>query len=126
MLGAGIAGFNSFLLLGLCAFFASFVPFFGVGIVWGATALYAFLNGDTQAGVIMLVTGGISSVADNLIMPTFLGANTKVHPLVLFVVILGAIDLLGIWGLFIGPPVAIFSVQVTRIWLERRLHPVKV
>lgn len=122
-LGSAIAGFNSFLLLGLCSFFASFIPFFGVGVVWGSTAIYALLTGNTQAAIIMVVTGGFSSVADNLIMPTFLSANTRVHPIVLFVVILGAIDLLGIWGLFVGPTFAIFSIQVMRLWMERRMGP---
>ena len=119
--GSALAGFNSFLLLGMCAFFASFIPFFGVGVVWGSALIYALATGNTSSALIMLGTGVLSSLIDNLIMPTFLGANSSIHPLILFVVILGAIDMFGIWGLFIGPSTAIFSVQVIKLWSAQHM-----
>lgn len=117
--GTAIAGFESFILLGLCAFFASFVPFFGTAMVWVSALLYSLVNGDTQAAIIVGVAGGISSVADNLILPTFMGAQNKVHPLLLFVVVIGLIELLGIWGLFIGPVLSIFSTRVFELWYKK-------
>jgi predicted PurR-regulated permease PerM len=118
-LGTAIAGFESFVLLGLCAFFASFVPFFGTAIVWVSALLYALVNGDTQAAIIVGVAGAMSSVADNLILPTFIGAKNKVHPLLLFIVVIGFIELIGIWGLFIGPVVSIFSTRVFELWYKK-------
>jgi len=118
-IGTAIAGFESFVLLGLCAFFASFVPFFGTAIVWVSALIYSLVAGDTEAAIIVGVAGGMSSVADNLILPTFIGSQNKVHPLLLFVVVIGLIEMIGIWGLFIGPVLAIFSTRVFELWYKQ-------
>lgn len=118
-IGTAIAGFESFVLLGLCAFFASFIPFVGTALVWVSTLLYSLFNGDTQAAIIVGASGAISSVADNLILPTFIGSQNKVHPLLLFIVVIGFIELIGIWGLFIGPVLAIFSTRVFELWFKQ-------
>lgn len=115
-IGTAIAGLESYVLLGLCAFFASFIPFVGTALVWVSTLIYCLINGDTQAAIIVGVAGAISSVADNLILPTFIGAKNKVHPLLLFIVVIGLIERIGIWGLFIGPVLAIFSTRVFELW----------
>ncbi|MEZ4815104.1 MAG: AI-2E family transporter [Bdellovibrionota bacterium] len=119
--GTAIAGFNSFILLGLCAFFASFVPFFGTGLVWVSALAYTLIHGDTQAAIIVGVSGAMSSVADNLILPTFIGSKNKVHPLLLFIVVIGFIEWIGIWGLFIGPVLSIFSTRVFELWYKTTL-----
>ncbi len=118
-IGTAIAGFESFVLLGLCAFFASFVPFFGTAIVWVSALIYSLIAGNTQAAIIVGIAGGLSSVADNLILPTFIGSKNKVHPLLLFVVVIGLIEMIGIWGLFIGPVLAIFSTRVFELWYKQ-------
>ncbi len=117
--GIAIAGFDSFILFGVCAFFASFVPFFGTGIVWGSALIYSLVMKQTDAAIIVGVTGAISSVADNIVFPTFVGSTNKVHPLLLFIIIIGAMEFFGIWGLFIGPVLAIFTVRVSELWLAQ-------
>jgi predicted PurR-regulated permease PerM len=117
-IGTAIAGFESYVLLGLCAFFASFIPFVGTSLVWVSALIYALLHGDSQAAIIVSVAGALSSVADNLILPTFIGSKNKVHPLLLFIVVIGFIELIGIWGLFIGPVLAIFSTRVFELWIK--------
>lgn len=119
-IGSAIAGLDSFVLIGLCAFFASFVPFFGTALVWGSVLLYSVFSGDSQAAIIVGVTGCLSSVADNLILPTFVGSKNKVNPLLLFVIVLGMLDAIGVWGLFLGPVLSIFATRVIELWLERQ------
>lgn len=118
-IGTAIAGFESYVLLGLCAFFASFVPFFGTALVWVSALIYSLVSGNTQAAIIVGVAGAISSVADNLILPTFIGSQNKVHPLLLFIVVIGLIEMIGIWGLFIGPVLSIFSTRVFELWYRQ-------
>ncbi len=120
-IGTAIAGFDSFVLLGFCAFFASFVPFFGTALVWGSVLIYSLVDGNSDAAIIVGVTGALSSVADNLILPTFVGSKNKVHPLLLFVVVIGMMNLVGLWGLLLGPVLSIFSTRMLELWYKKEV-----
>ncbi len=102
-LGSFLAGFGQPLLIGLITFFSSFLPLFGTGAVTVVLLLFALLSGDWAAFAILAGAGALAAISDNLTAPLVVGSRAKVHPLVTFVAALGGVQVLGFFGLFIGP-----------------------
>jgi len=99
-----IIGFQSSLLLGLCAAFASIVPVAGAALVWAPAGLYLIFTGAPWKGIFVLVWGvAVISAADNIIRPWVVGGRVELHPLVLVFSILGGVQAFGFLGLFLGP-----------------------
>jgi hypothetical protein len=61
------------------------------------------------------------SLADNLIKPLIIHGRARLHPLLVLVSVLGALKVIGLWGIFVGPMVAAFFYTLLRI-LHRELH----
>lgn len=93
-------------------FLFSFVPVLGAGPVAFTLALLAFLNQQTSSAVILLVTGVVAGLIDNIIRPLLMGQKENpIHPFITLLSLLGGIIVFGFPGLFIGPVLA----QVTWI-----------
>ena len=102
-----IVGFESPLLLGLAAAFASIVPVVGAALVWFPAGLYLIFTGATWKGVFVLIWGvAVISAADNIIRPWVVSGKVELHPLVLLFFILGGVEAFGFLGLFLGPVIA--------------------
>ena len=43
---------------------------------------------------------------DNVVRTYVLNSNTKLHPLLAFISVLGGLQTMGLWGMFVGPIVA--------------------
>ena len=93
-------------LIFMVAFFFSFFPLFGTLPVTVTLALVKFFHGDIFGGVTFLITIGAIVIADNLVRPYVLKGGTELHPLIAFIAAFGALDVIGFYGLFIGPVVA--------------------
>jgi predicted PurR-regulated permease PerM len=110
-------------LLGFCTFFLSFVPFVGAGAVWSFVAIGLVLEQRYwSAGFLVAYGVLIVSSVDNLVRAFAIHGSAHIHPLVALVSILGAIQLLGLWGIVIGPVTAAFFYALLNI-LRKRLWP---
>jgi len=102
----GVAGAG---LLALLTFFLAFIPFVGGGAVWFCVALGLLLQGRYIAALFLVAYGAlIVSSVDNLVRAHALHGRSQIHPLAALVAILGAIQLVGLWGIVIGPVTAAF------------------
>ena len=100
-------GFHPFLLIFPLATLCSLIPVVGTALVWGPCVLWLFLAGDVWQAVVMWVIGvAIVGSMDNLVRVFVLQTNAKLHPLLGFVCVLGGIQAMGLWGVFIGPLLA--------------------
>ncbi|MGE3260951.1 MAG: AI-2E family transporter [Bacteriovoracia bacterium] len=109
--GARLGGYNEVVLIFSVVFLLSFIPFIGSSPLAFLLAGLSLLNQNNGSAVILLVTGMISGTIDNVIRP-YLVANgeNEVHPIVSFAVIIGAIGVLGIKGIFLGPVILTATV----------------
>ncbi|HTI52021.1 MAG TPA: AI-2E family transporter, partial [Planctomycetaceae bacterium] len=107
-LGMQIAGFHHFFLVTILATLTALVPLLGTWLIWGPYVLYLWYFSDNWVAASMLALYGAVFVGllDNVIRTYVLQSNVKLHPLLAFVSVLGGIQALGLWGLFIGPIVA--------------------
>lgn len=109
----GSMGLQFFFGLALIAALGRFVPYVGAWITWITYGLVALLQGTTifnlPSGIYALIILGVSmlidSMLDNLLVPKVMSENLKVHPALVLVGALIAVDLLGIIGILLAAPV---------------------
>jgi predicted PurR-regulated permease PerM len=121
-LGYYFAGLEAiFFLMLLTAVFAM-IPFFGAAAVWVPCCLWlAFFEDRWLAAGMLAVYGtfGISLI-DNIIKPWVLHGQSKLHPLIALLSVLGGVQALGPIGILVGPMVVVFLVTLLKI-LRREL-----
>ncbi len=100
-------GFRPFLLIFPLAAFCSLIPLVGTALVWGPCVVWLFLIGNFWQAIAMWIIGvAIVGSVDNLVRVFVLQTNARLHPLLGFVCVLGGIQVMGLWGVFIGPLLA--------------------
>jgi len=120
--GFYVAGLQSVFLLTLLTFFGSLVPFVGAAAVWVTASLYLLFFMKSTAAAIGLAIWGLCVVStiDNVIKPIVLHGQSKLHPLLALLSVLGGVAALGPIGIFIGP-IAVAFLQAALTMLQTEL-----
>jgi predicted PurR-regulated permease PerM len=113
---------SSVALLMLLTMVLALVPFTGAAAVWIPVAAYLYLfQGNTAAAIGLAMYGAVViSGSDNVIKPLVLHGQSKLHPLLALLSVLGGIKALGPIGIVVGPMVVVFLQTVLKI-LQREL-----
>jgi len=121
-IGYAVAGLDGVFLLALLTFFGALVPFVGAALVWGSASLYLmFFLQDARAAVGLALWGGlVVSTIDNVIKPLVLQGQSKLHPLLALLSVLGGVGSLGPIGIFVGP-IAVAFLQAALTMLQAEL-----
>ena len=86
---------------------ASFIPLIGTGLIWIPVAGYLCLTGAIAKGIALLLLGaGLISTVDNVIRLVIVKERMKLHPLLVFLSVLGGLRVFGFLGLILGPLIA--------------------
>lgn len=129
--GMSFAGFHHFFLITLLATITALVPLLGTWLVWGPYVVWLACNDHWGAAIFLAVYGaGFVGLLDNIIRTYVLQSSAKLHPLLAFVSVLGGIQVMGLWGIFIGPVVAsclhalvkIFNTELVAFSHERAVR----
>lgn len=106
--GMQICGARSFFVITMLATLTALVPLLGTWLIWGPYALWlGFHDGDwVRAGLLAAYGSVFVGLIDNVIRSYVLHSSAKLHPLLAFVSVMGGIQLMGLWGVFVGPVVA--------------------
>jgi len=103
------------LLVGIMAGLLSVLPVLGPYLVYLPIGIFITLQGNTFSGLGILTYGLVlASILDYIVRPYLIGRRAEVHPLIVFVGILGGLRLLGIIGVFIGPILLAVAVIVLK------------
>lgn len=119
LLGAGfwLAGFNQPYSWGLVATILCLIPVIGAASCYITATVLLVSAGRIEAGIIFLVFGiGIVSFADNVVKAIVVRGTSRMHPLLLFVTLIGAVRLLGPIGLLVGPVLLAIFLASIRIY----------
>lgn len=121
-IGYAVAGLDGVFLLTMLTFFGAMVPFIGAAMIWGTASLYLlFFAQQTWAAVGLALWGGlVVSTIDNVIKPVVLQGQSKLHPLLALLSVLGGVGTLGPIGVFVGPIVVAF-LQAALTMLQTEL-----
>jgi predicted PurR-regulated permease PerM len=111
-----ILGLPSPVLWGVAAALFSMIPIVGPAIVWAPAALALGFGGSWGKAIILAAYGaGVIGLADNFIRPYVVSGRVNMHPLLVFVALLGGAQTFGILGLFIGPAALTLAVAVIEL-----------
>lgn len=131
-IGYWIVGMESVVLLTLLTTFLALIPFVGAAAVWVPCCFYiAFIKEPvdpegvrtwmyTKAAFLAAYGFLVVSMADNFIKPWVLQGQSKLHPLLALLSVLGGVQALGPIGILVGPMVVAF-LQVLLTILQREI-----
>lgn len=110
-------GLGSPFLWGFIMAILAFFPIVGIGAVFVPTSVYLFLKGRIAAGVFFLVFYLVlSSVMEYVIKPKLVGDKVQMHTLLVFLAVLGGLQVFGILGIIYGPLVMTAFLTLTDIY----------
>ncbi|MDF2378952.1 MAG: AI-2E family transporter [Candidatus Gracilibacteria bacterium] len=116
-IGFAIIGVPSPLIWGVITMFASFLPFVGSLMVWGSVGLIYLILGYYGSALFIIIWGiTFISSSDNLLRPFLLRGGVEMHPLILFLAVLGGFYAFGVPGLIIGPIAIVFISTLLYIY----------
>ncbi|MEX0703846.1 MAG: AI-2E family transporter [Planctomycetales bacterium] len=112
-----VAGFQHFFVFFILATLTSLVPLAGAWLVWGPCAAWLAYDGHWGAAIGLSVFGlVVVGTMDNVVRTYVLHSDAKLHPLLAFVSVLGGLQAMGLWGVFVGPIVASFLHALVQIF----------
>ncbi len=112
-IGFFIAGVDYFILFPFLIAIFAFIPLVGPGIVWIPLALFYFMTGNVYAGIVIAITGLIISIIiDGIVSAKIAGDQARIHPLLMFIGILGGVPIFGIFGFIIGPLILLYTIKL--------------
>ncbi len=119
--GVGFATFgvpNSVLWGGVTAI-SALIPGVGTALVIIPAVLYLLLINNTFGAVGLLIWGVLAvGLIDNLLGPRLVGKGMKLHPLVVFLSVLGGLALFGPLGFLLGPLALSVCLALIHIYLS--------
>lgn len=119
----GLLGGLTFAILGLPSpvfwsvviAFLSLIPFLGAWMVWLPAGVGLLLSGDVGRGVALLIAGLVLiSAVDNVLRPILIAGRSQLNGLLVFVSILGGVQVFGFIGLVLGPLTVATAVGLIR------------
>jgi len=110
-------GLRSPFLWGVIMTLLAFLPIVGIGVVLIPAAGYLMLNGRIGAGIFFIVfyillSGGV----EYLFKPRLVGHRVQMHTLLVFLSIIGGLNLFGILGIIYGPLIGTAFLTLTDIY----------
>jgi predicted PurR-regulated permease PerM len=116
-----LAGIGTAIFWGVLIGFFSLVPVVGSALVWVPTALWLAFTGHIGSGLLVAaICGVVAGVADNIVRPLLLRNRTHLNELLLFISVLGGIEVFGLLGLVAGPTIVAAAMGVFRVYMQHR------
>jgi predicted PurR-regulated permease PerM len=119
--GFAIFGVPSIMLWGVMAMIASLIPALGTSVILIPGIIFVFLTGNIFLALGLLVWGiVIVGPVDGLLRPILIGKGIKIHPLIIFLSVVGGIMLFGPIGLLLGPLTISFLFVFLDIYISMK------
>jgi predicted PurR-regulated permease PerM len=114
-----IVGINNALFWGTIMVVLSVIPVVGSTLIWlPAVVILAASGAFMKAIGLAIFCGLLVGSVDNLLRPSLVGKDTKMHELFILFGTIGGISMFGIVGFIIGPIIAALFVTVWSIYGE--------
>lgn len=109
-------GFGNFMVFLVLSTLLSLVPLVGAWMVWLPCAAILFANGHYAAAIGLTAYGLLGvGLVDNVVRMYVLNTDAQLHPLLALLSVMGALNVMGLWGIFIGPIIAACFTAALRI-----------
>ncbi len=112
IIGGAVA--NYALLLALVISIIDAIPILGTGTVLIPWGIYALAAGDTRLGIMLLVLYLICLAVRQMTEPRLMAHRIGLHPLLILMVMYIGLRLIGIFGMILGPVLALVVKQLVQ------------
>lgn len=120
-LGFWWAGIGSVLLWMTAMIILAFIPLVGISIVYIPACIYLFFAGNTISAVVLFIWCTlVSLLVENGFKPKFVGNRVQINSTLVFLSILGGLNVFGVAGIFYGP--LIISIFLTFVNLYHKRY----
>ncbi len=118
-LAFALFGLGSPILWGGIMLILAFLPIFGIGLVLVPAGLILMLQGNIGQGFIMLIFyATLSFSVEYGLKPKLVGQKVKMHTLLVFLAILGGLQLFGFLGIIYGPLIITVFLTMSDIYIS--------
>ena len=98
---------------------ASFIPVVGTALIWAPATLFLFFTGETGWAIFLLAWCAVLvGSIDNFLRPMFMAGATDINGLVIFLAIMGGLQVWGLLGLLYGPLIISLTLVLYRMYLQ--------
>lgn len=119
--GYVITGLPHAAFFGLCTLIASLIPVVGTLLVWLPAAAFLWLAGRHAAALVLagwclVFVVGAEHIGKPFVLRSMLGGQKEMHTGLVFLSLLGGLEMFGLIGLVVGPLVFAFLLAMLRIY----------
>jgi predicted PurR-regulated permease PerM len=120
LIGFLIAGVPAAFMLAVATFILSVVPM-GPVLIWGAAAIWLYVQGEPGWAIFMVIWGAvvISSI-DNFLKPILIARGSTLSLGMIFLGVLGGVIAFGFIGVILGPVLLALGFALGRAWVNTR------
>jgi len=114
----GFWGFSSPIIWGVAMAILAFLPIVGIGLVLLPAAFILLLQGNVTQGLAMVIFYMVLSLSvEYLLKPKMVGVKVKMHTLLVFLSIIGGLQVFGVMGIIYGPLIATGFLTLADIYI---------
>lgn len=97
--------------------FAAFIPVVGTALIWLPASLYLFLVGDWHLALFLVLWGAlVVGSIDNFLRPVLMQGSSNMSTLMIFLSLIGGLQLFGLSGLLYGPIIFGLTVVLFKLY----------
>jgi len=101
----------------------AFLPIVGISLVVIPATLFLMLSGKIGAGLLFFVfCMGQALILENVVKTKLIGAQTRMHDLLVFLTIVGGLAGFGLFGLLYGPIIAVAFLTLADLYRRTYRH----
>lgn len=118
-IGLAIFGVPNAVFWGSLAAIGALVPGIGTSLVLIPSIIFLFVTGNTFGGFGLVIWGAVAvGLIDNILSPKIVGKGMKLHPLLVFLSVLGGLAYYGPLGFLLGPLTASVLLAFIEIYFS--------
>lgn len=115
-----LTGIDSPIFWGVLMGFFSFIPMIGTALIWVPLALSLLLGGHVAAGIVLaVVCSTVIGTIDSFIRPYIISGRAEMNMLLVFIGVLGGIEVFGLLGVVLGPVVIATAGTLLQVYVPR-------
>jgi predicted PurR-regulated permease PerM len=117
-----LLGYGDIIFYAYFAAFCELIPILGSSTAFVLIGAYALSIGDARGVLILFFLGYliVSLLPEVYVRPVLVGRRVKVHPVIMFIGIVGGILTMGLAGFVLGPLIIVLIITSYRMYTEDR------
>ncbi|MCK9581564.1 MAG: AI-2E family transporter [Methanoregula sp.] len=117
-----LLGYGNILFYSFFAAFCELIPILGSSATFVIMGAYALALDDTRGILIIFFLGYfiVALMPEVWIRPVLVGRRVKIHPVIMFIGIIGGIMTMGLAGFVLGPVIIVLLITTYRMYIRDR------